>query len=134
MNVRCIIRDKNNEKILLCRPINENFYFLPGGGVEFQEISTDAVFRELKEEAGLEKDEVKIIDFRGSVENIFSKYHGVDLVYNVAINRENVVAKEGHIEYTWLRISELEKIDLRPKVMIDLIQTSEKSHFISCDK
>lgn len=132
MNVRCIIKNKN--KVLLCFYKKGNYYFLPGGSIEFQEVSTDTIYRELEEELGLKKSEIKILGFRAVVENIFEKSHAIDLVYNVSISRHDIESKEDIIKFSWCDIKELDKLDLRPNIMKTLIRSEEGVCFVNCDK
>jgi 8-oxo-dGTP diphosphatase len=134
MNVRCIIKNKDKNKVLLCHLKKPDFFFLPGGSIEFQEISTDAIYRELKEEMGLEKSQIKILNFRAVVENIFENCHGVDLVYNVDLVDQDVVSREDHIEFIWYDIKKLDSVDIRPCIMKSLIRKIKGFHFISCNK
>ena len=47
-----IITDKNQEKILLHRMSNFDFWLLPGGRLEMLEGTENAIIREIKEELG----------------------------------------------------------------------------------
>lgn len=64
----------SNDKVLVHRSINDDFWSLPGGRCEFLEISKDTLIREMKEEIGVE---VRIIRPLYFVENFFC-YEGKD--------------------------------------------------------
>lgn len=49
--VRALIVQKG--KILVCKKLNRDYYFLPGGHVDFGESLRESLKRELKEELGL---------------------------------------------------------------------------------
>jgi len=66
--VRGII--KKNGKILVCKRKDKDYYFFPGGHVEFGEQAEDALRRELKEELNLS---IKNISFIGVSENIYQE-------------------------------------------------------------
>jgi len=59
---RVIIPDDTGKKILLVEQVPEqNFWIIPGGGVEEGETSTQAAIRELREETGLEVELVRLL-------------------------------------------------------------------------
>ena len=59
---RGIIPDDTGKVILLVEQVpEENFWIIPGDGVEEGETSTQAAIRELREETGLEVDLVRLL-------------------------------------------------------------------------
>jgi ADP-ribose pyrophosphatase YjhB (NUDIX family) len=131
-NVRCII--KNDNKILLCFCKKENHYFLPGGGIEFQELAENAIFREIKEEMVLEKEQVKINSFIGIIENMYADKHGLDLVFDVSLQTLNVVSQEAFkIDFFWKDLNEIDKLDIRPKPVKEMIKNEKINHVVSVD-
>lgn len=84
--VRAIIQ--HNGKILVCRNKAKNYYFFPGGHVEFGENTKNALVRELKEELHIV---IKKCSFIGVTENIFieenQKHHELNLVFNVGVEK-----------------------------------------------
>jgi 8-oxo-dGTP pyrophosphatase MutT (NUDIX family) len=66
----CLFR--NNNRILVSEgfdKIKQDYYYRPlGGGIEYSETSRDAVAREIREELGVEIEDIR---FLGVVENIF---------------------------------------------------------------
>ena len=96
--VRAIIQDKG--KILVCKNVEKGYYFFPGGHVKFGESPKEALTRELKEELGLK---IKKCNFIGGSEHLFTedgkKYHEINLVFDVKINKLKIQSREDHIEF-----------------------------------
>ena len=104
-------------KILLCRPKNGTYAYLPGGHIELGEIGRDALKREMKEETSLD---VEVTRFRGVVENVFEqkgeKHSEINLVYDMEIPAKiEVESAESWIEFVWCELERLEEINLLPK-------------------
>ena len=59
-NIGIILCNSKNE-LLICKRIKENSWQFPQGGFEKNESSEDAMFRELFEEIGLQKNNVAIL-------------------------------------------------------------------------
>lgn len=57
----CIVLRNNELKVLIGRRINDQGWQFPQGGVHSGETYKEAMYRELYEEVGLTKDDVKII-------------------------------------------------------------------------
>lgn len=102
-------------KLLLCRAKGGTTTYLPGGHIEFGETGRQALSREIMEETGLT---AKVGRFLGCVENSFLQ-HGkphaeINLVYEIEVDSEAVVAKEDWIEFLWCPLSELDAAQLLP--------------------
>lgn len=100
---RGIIRTSGN--ILLCRNVgkNDQYFYFPGGHVEFAETSRDALVRELVEEIGIRVDSLKYI---GGVENVFTQgettHHEINIVYEVHLDTEHVESHEpDRVSFHW---------------------------------
>lgn len=114
-----------DNKILLCKQKTEDYYFLPGGHVEFGESAGESVVREIREELGAEAGEVSFI---GAVENIFSdlffealakgdeggKHHELNLVFSAKLDKEDAGSLEDHLEFAWVETSSLENQTIYP--------------------
>ena len=102
-------------KILLCRQKTENYYFLPGGHVEFGESIEKALVRELKEETGAN---VKKSRFLGIVENQLgrgkNKHHEINFIYKVALRATTFKIIEDHIEFYWKDIAIFKQTSFLP--------------------
>lgn len=112
-----IIKDN---KILLCKRKEKNYYFLPGGHVELGETSMEALVREIKEERGTS---LKNISFIGLIENIFKDSDGDHYEINSLfianeINLENdLITKEDHLVFEFFSFSDFQKINVLPKIL-----------------
>ena len=110
-----------NNKILFCKQKTEkteeteDYYFLPGGHVEFGESANDSIGREIEEELGAAASEVSFI---GAVENIFSdeggKHHELNLVFSAKLDREDVESLENHLEFAWVDTTDLDGQEILP--------------------
>ena len=102
-------------KILLCKSKDANYYFLPGGHVEFGETLLKALSREIKEELGTTVKSAKFIDV---VENVFTAkkrtYHELDLIFRVRLKNNKVASLEKHIEFHWVPTNRLKQTRILP--------------------
>lgn len=124
--VRIII--KRDNKILFCKSNEEGqgHYFLPGGHVEFGEFFVDTICRELKEEIGLEKNQISNIKYKDFLENTYEekdgKHQELNMIFTVDIdNNFEIKSKESHIDFEWIEVSEIQNINFLPKAMIPIL-------------
>lgn len=134
-----------DNKILLCRFKDGDYWTFVGGKVQFDETTEDAVIRELKEET---KATLSINHLVSIVENFFtiddSRWH--QFLYLYLLNDDNNELKifEGEREildepgafYKWFDITQLDSINLKPKCLINVLkQLNEKNiiHIINRD-
>lgn len=131
--VGCIIINEKNE-IFLTKNINEDYYFLPGGRVKFNETTADAVKRELLEELNLEVEDIKPLIFN---ENFFKNnslnYHELATYYIVELrSMDNKLSLESSFVmndsegnkyfYEWISINNITNYNLKPKFLKNNIQ------------
>ena len=124
-----IIRDR---KILVCKTVGRDYFFLPGGHVEFSETLRVALGRELYEELGAV---VKGVEFIGGVENIFQQdgqaRHEMSFIFQTEIDLKEVVSKEDHVNFFWFTMDQFINENIVPPAMKDAIiqWTAEKETF-----
>ena len=116
INLRCLIVRDN--KLVLCKHINKNFYFLPGGGLEECETIDQGIKRELKEELGIDSSKIIIDKDIKVIEQIFTDndvtYHEINLIKNVYIDIDVIKSCENHIEFTEIKIDDLHNYNILP--------------------
>ena len=116
--VRAIIQQ--NGKILVCKNKEKNYYFFPGGHINFGETAKDALERELKEELYIS---IKSVSFIGAVENVFregrKKHHELDLVFNVKAEKVKDKSKEDHIDFLFFDTKRFAKEIIFPLALRD---------------
>ena len=121
-----------NRKILVCQSVGRDYFFLPGGHIEFGESMHAALKRELYEEM-----EAKITasQFIGGIENIFIqdevKMHEVSFVFHVDIDLREIISKEEHISFYWFSFEEFINAKFVPPALKDAVVewTAEKETF-----
>lgn len=119
--VRLLLVD--GDFVLLAKVLKKGFYFLPGGGIEYNEPVLEASKRELAEEIGIERERVKFVQPIGVYENSWddngSPFHEVNFVCKCAVDGFAsdlpVASAEAHLAFEWVALSALGNIDLRPQ-------------------
>ncbi len=107
-----------NGKFLLCREKGKDYYFFPGGHINFKETAESALIRELKEELNIS---INKLSFIGIVENIYEKdnetHHEINLVFEVLVDEAQDKSKENHIDFFFKSKKELIKEKVLPVVL-----------------
>lgn len=141
--VRAII--EQDEKILVMRVNDADYYHLPGGHVEIGETSEQALLREIKEETGFAIKLNKLVVIN---EQFYSKKDSLNhaLIFYYLAKPINMIETKNTIrleddkniirknELCWLTRDELKGVDLRPELIKDLIIKNELNslrHIIS---
>ncbi len=127
---RAILQQDN--KFLIIRVNDAEYYHLPGGHVEVGETSADALIREIKEETNIEIDLGKLLLINEEFYHKNDKeIHSVIFYYlarpKSIVSMENSVHfEQGHTrvnkhELRWVTVDDLASIDLRPAMIKDLL-------------
>lgn len=100
---------------MVCKKTGKEYYFFPGGHIEFGENTKEALAREIKEELGLT---IKKHSFIGSSEHMFieegKKHHEINLAFEVEVNKLKIRSREDHIEFFLKSTKELTKEKVLP--------------------
>jgi len=128
-------------KVLLCRGKGLGSTYLPGGHIEFGETGREALVREMKEETGRD---ATAGAFAGVVENSFlqhgKKHCEINLVYEMTLGEgqglrsrstaedstirrfdDSIISQESWIGFEWCDVDALDKANLLPVEMRDLV-------------
>ena len=123
IRVRAVI--EKDGKILFCKhkDKSKDYYFLPGGHVEFGESAKDALIRELNEELVIS---IKNVSFIGGMEDIFTKengekHHDINLFFNVSYDNVVDKSKEDEIDFVFLSKEEMLKEKIFPLALPEAI-------------
>ena len=124
---RCaaVIYNKNKSKILVFKV--RNFYMLPGGRIEFNETSLEAIKREIKEETGYDL----TFSFLGVQENFLNKDNKNIMQYVFLYeavydgDTSSFVNKDNDSQtFTFIDLNMLEYYDIVPRSNIDIIKNN----------
>jgi len=106
---------EKNGKILVCKKKDKDYYFFPGGHVEFGEKIEEALVRELKEELNLS---IRGMSFIGVSENIYREGGGkideINLVFNISTDNMKDKSQEDHIDFFFLDKEKFSKEKILP--------------------
>lgn len=122
----------NGSRILLIKRAFEpsaGKWSIPGGAVELGERVEEAVRREVREEVGIEIEDVELLGIYDSIvrdSNGDVKYHYVIVEY-LARARSPEVTPSGEVAgYAWVSLDELEKLEITPSLRETLRRYREK--------
>lgn len=117
----------HNNKLLVMKDENSPYYYIPGGKVGFQELSADAIKREIREEINID---VKVKRMLWIVENFFKddesgeNFHEIGFYYLLELNDEKIFEKgnefimtEGgkhRLVFYWKPLEEIKDLYLYP--------------------
>ena len=93
LNVAMIVLNEDN-KVLFCKRRNTENWQFPQGGVDENEKIESAMFRELNEEVGLEKDNVEI---KAVSQNLI--YYDIPKIFELEFSAENLKGRLKNISY-----------------------------------
>lgn len=102
---------------------DEDIYFLPGGGIEYNESVIAAAYRELEEEMGITESQIKFIEpvavYEHSWDDKGHPIHEISIVCKCEIeglsSDKEVLSKESHLEFIWERVEYLSAINFLPE-------------------
>lgn len=129
-NIELIVRliIKKDNRILFCINKTTGNYYLPGGHVEFGDTLESTIYKEMSEELGWGKDDVKSISYKAHLEQIYKKdknsdlHHELNMIFDVKINETiNIKALESHIDFEWLSVSDISKYKIVPATIISFL-------------
>lgn len=128
-NARCsaIIYDKEKNKVLLFKMMDNDYYMLPGGRIAFNETSEIAVKREIFEETGfnlnlklkciqenfVEKSGIEIMQYAFCYEGIYE---------GKIVDNFKCLDNNSQMFY-WVNLSKIDKYNIVPKSSVELIKT-----------
>lgn len=111
--------------VLMCRSIPGNYFYLPGGHIEFAEPASTALEREFIEETATK---ITVGPLLLTAENTFNDgqadHHEVTLLFHVEqlAGRDlatidaapEIESQESHIEFIWVDLASATDLDIRP--------------------
>lgn len=130
----CLIKD---DKLLVVEMCDNGHYCLPGGHVHLGENSIDAIRREYKEEVLLDTQNKGLLCLN---ENFFRakdgrKIHEVGYYYLLDgdistvdfIRTENDEGELKKLDFRWVKLDDLDKIDFRPSILVPQLKARDYS-------
>ncbi len=111
---KAVLTNKKNEILVLKRSEKAGrggFWSLPGGGIDFGEDAFDSMRREIREETGLEVDNLQPFFVRSYVHN---KDFVVIIAYSGKASRNEVKLNWEHTKFGWIKSEEALKMKLSP--------------------
>ncbi len=119
---------KENKVLLVRSNYNgKEFFLFPGGGLEFGETLEEGAIRETFEETGIKVKIKKLIHINEYIykedwtKRSITSFFLAELIGEKEINMQT--SDEGKIkEALWIEIDELDKIDIRPKIIVKALK------------
>jgi 8-oxo-dGTP pyrophosphatase MutT (NUDIX family) len=103
-----------NGKVLLVRESDDDWWALPGGGVDHGESIQSTLFREVEEELGVSAKKISS-DFQIVHYNIGNVVNGIprmNLFFKVSIPQDHIQQTDHVLEWKWFTRDEFMEVDL----------------------
>lgn len=123
------IRDN---KVLLCRHVKHGYNYLPGGHIEFGESASNALAREMVEEAAVPVTVGPCVFMsEGTFESKKRPHHELNVVFLMELPPDaEVVSVEPDIAFDWVDLASVVNIDLRPDSAKAWLASSKDVHTV----
>ena len=95
-------------------PLRPKGWDIPGGDLEFGEDAKEGMRREIREETGLEVNDLKVIDALS-----WSNERGefwVTIYYAAKANTDRVKLSWEHDDFRWVTLDEFQQLDILPRI------------------
>ncbi|ANF97834.1 NUDIX hydrolase [Paenibacillus bovis] len=129
-----------DNRVLLHTTVKDDFWNLPGGRVEFNESTEQAILREIKEELDVEVGSPKLLFIN---EDFFEydsmQFHEIGFYYLVSFPEGHEITTyedefsgiedEGRLIFKWFPVDELQDLEVYPEVLrSELLQLTNSNH------
>lgn len=135
LNVRAAAIIIHNNKILVHKNINEDYYALLGGRVQIGEDSETTIKREILEELGKE---IEVTGYITTLENLFNlrekKFHEILFVYKAEFKNEEDkkieytiknIEGEDYLRYEWLDLNKINEYPIKPEKIKSILKNGK---------
>ena len=129
LNIRTAVIIETEKGYIFEKDNKNRFYWITGGRIQINETSEEAAKREIKEELGINIENIKL---KAIVESFFEldkeKFHEICFYYKYKLDKNiNLINN-----YYYLSINEMEKENIQPKILLDIINSknNEIMHII----
>ena len=124
--VSSIIYNKDKTKVLLFKIQDRDFYMLPGGRIEMNESSLDAIKRELELNLEFKLCSIQENFLKLKNTNIMQYCFCYKTIYDGKINDEKFVCKDNNSQmFEWIELNKLSDITIKPSSTLKLIQNDD---------
>lgn len=126
-----VIKD---DKVLLVREKDDDWWSFPGGGVDYGETIQDALIREVVEELGVEPDHIIVNDTPAFI-SIGSVANGVprcNIFYRATVPEEEIRPTEDVVKQEWYNLSDFSSLRMGP--MTDDVMKGLRKMIVAPDK
>lgn len=133
--IGAVIYNEKREVLLTQSPKWGDYWVIPGGHVEIGEKSKEAVKREIKEETGLEVDNIEFMEFQDAFkpEGFYQEKHFIFLDFMARVSGGEIKKSDEMVEYKWIKPENaLKELDLAPytkKAIEKFIGIKEKKDY-----
>lgn len=127
-----------NDKILLQKRINDNYWALPGGKIKMGETSLEAIYRELFEELNITNictaELIDITEYFFEISHTFT--HQYIFTYDISLtNYKEIIeeifdGKEKNLIFKWFFLKNIDWTKIKPDYLREqLVKSKKKSPF-----
>ena len=114
---------QKDDKFLVLKE-DKNWWEFPGGKIELGESIDDCFAREIEEELGWKNTKMNKVVHIFTLNSESYKTQYIVICVKAEAGVEPIILSDEHIEYDWLTIDEIAKLDIFPDFLIALKKSS----------